>query len=136
VPLDGSPHSVAAAREAAILAKCFGDAVAEVTLLHVIDLARYAKHEYADKSQEEILNEAQQIFTDSGVSESKIANVVEYGSPGEVILNTAKEKQTNLLIIGRRGRSAFQELFMGSVSRQIVQRCTDATVGVVSGEKP
>jgi nucleotide-binding universal stress UspA family protein len=136
VPLDGSPHAIAAAREAAILAKCYGDAVAEVTLLHVIDLARYAKHEYADKSQEEILNEAQQIFTDSGVSESKIANVVEYGSPGEVILNTAKEKQTNLLIIGRRGRSAFQELFMGSVSRQIVQRCTDATVGVVSGEKP
>ena len=136
VPLDGSPHAVAAAREAAILAKCYGNAVAEVTLLHVIDLARYAKHEYTSKSQEDILNEAQQIFTDSGVSESKIARVVEYGSPGEVILNTAKEKQTNLLIIGRRGRSALQELFMGSVSRQVVQRCTDATVGVVSGEKP
>ena len=136
VPLDGSPHAVAAAREAAILAKCFGDAVAEVTLLHVIDLARYAKREYTSQSQEDILNEAQQIFTDSGVSESKIVSVVEYGSPGEVILNTAKEKQTNLLIIGRRGRSAFQELFMGSVSREVVQRCTDATVGVVSGEKP
>jgi len=136
VPLDGSPHAVAAAREAAILAKCYGNAVAEVALLHVIDLARYAKHEYTSKSQEDILNEAQQIFTDSGVSESKIARVVEYGSPGEVILNTAKKKQTNLLIIGRRGRSAFQELFMGSVSRQVVQRCTDATVGVVSGEKP
>ncbi|MCK4603639.1 MAG: universal stress protein [Deltaproteobacteria bacterium] len=136
VPLDGSPHAVAAAREAAILAKCFGDAVAEVTLLHVIDLARFAKREYTSKSQEDILNEAQQIFTDSGVSESKIVSVVEYGSPGDVILNTAKEKQTNLVVIGRRGRSAFQELFMGSVSRQVVQRCTDATVGVVSGEKP
>ena len=136
VPLDGSPHAVAAAREAAILAKCYGDAVAEVTLLHVIDLARYAKRHYTSQSQEDILNEAQQIFTDSGVSESKIVSVVEYGSPGEVILNTAKEKQTNLLVIGRRGRSAFQELFMGSVSRQVVQRCTDATVGVVSGEKP
>ena len=136
VPLDGSPHAVAAAREAAILAKCYGDAVAEVTLLHVVDLARYAKRQYTSQSQEDILNEAQQIFTDSGVSESKIVSVVEYGSPGEVILNTAKEKQTNLLIIGRRGRSTFQELFMGSVSRQVVQRCTDATVGVVSGEKP
>jgi nucleotide-binding universal stress UspA family protein len=107
--------------------------VAEVTLVHVIDLARYTKREYADKSQEDILNEAQQIFTDSGVSESKIVSVIEYGSPGEVILNTAKEKQTNLLIIGRRGRSAFQELFMGSVSREVVQRCNDAAVGVVSG---
>jgi nucleotide-binding universal stress UspA family protein/CBS domain-containing protein len=133
VPLDGSPHAVAAAREAAILAKCYGNAVAEVTLVHVIDLARYTKREYADKSQEDILNEAQQIFTDSGVSESKIVSVIEYGSPGEVILNTAKEKQTNLLIIGRRGRSAFQELFMGSVSREVVQRCNDAAVGVVSG---
>lgn len=135
VPLDGSPHAVAAAREAAILAKCYGNAVAEVILLHVIDLARYAKHEYISKSQEDILKEAQQIFTDSGINESKIADMVEYGSPGEVILNTAKEKQTNLLIIGRRGRSAFQELFMGSVSREVVQRCNDATVGVVSGEK-
>ncbi len=136
VPLDGSPHAVAAAREAAILAKCYGNAVAEVTLLHVVDLARFAKREYTSQSQEDILNEAQQIFTDSGVSESKIVSVVEYGSPGDVILSTAKEKQTNLLIIGRRGRSTFQELFMGSVSRQVVQRCTDATVGVVSGEKP
>jgi len=136
VPLDGSPHAVAAAREAAILAKCYGDAVAEVTLVHVVDLARYAKRQYTSQSQEDILNQAQQIFTDSGVSESKIVSVVEYGSPGEVILNTAKEKQTNLLVIGRRGRSAFQELFMGSVSREVVQRCTDATVGVVSGEKP
>jgi len=134
VALDGSPHAVAAAREAAIMAKCYGDAVAEVTLLHVIDLARYAKHEYTSKSQEDILNEAQQIFTDSGVSESRIASVVEYGSPGEVILNTAKEKQTNLVVMGRRGRSAFQELFIGSVSRQVVQRCTDATVGVVCGD--
>ncbi|RPI54898.1 MAG: CBS domain-containing protein [Deltaproteobacteria bacterium] len=133
VPLDGSPHAEAAAREAAILAKCYGDAVAEVILLHVIDLARYAKSEHISKSQEDILKEAQQIFTDSGVSESRIANMVEYGSPGEVILNTAKEKRTNLLILGRRGRSAFQELFMGSVSREVVQRCTDATVGVVSG---
>ncbi|MCK4426799.1 MAG: universal stress protein, partial [Deltaproteobacteria bacterium] len=129
VPLDGSPHAVAAACEAAIMAKCYGDAVAEVVLLHVIDLARYAKREYTSKSQEDILNEAQQIFTDSGVSESKIASVVEYGSPGEVILNTAKEKQTNLLIMGRRGRSTLQELFIGSVSRQVVHRCTDATVG-------
>jgi len=136
VPLDGSPHAVAAAREAAILAKCYGDAVAEVTLLHVIDLARYAKREYTEQIQDDILNEAQQIFTDSGVSESRITNMVEYGSPGEVILNTAKEKQSNLLILGRRGRSALQELFMGSVSRQVVQHCTAATVGVVSGEKP
>ena len=133
VPLDGSPHSVSAAREAAILAKCYGNALAEVTLLHVIDLARYAKREYADQSQEEIINETQRIFTDSGVAQSKIFTVVEYGSPGEVILNTAREKQTNLVIIGRRGRSAFHELFMGSVSREVVQRCTDATVGVVSG---
>jgi nucleotide-binding universal stress UspA family protein/CBS domain-containing protein len=133
VPLDGSPHAVSAAREAAILAKCYGNALAEVTLLHVIDLARYAKREYADKSQEEIINETRRIFTDSGVAESKIVSVVEYGSPGEVILNTAREKQTNLVIIGRRGRSAFHELFMGSVSTEVVQRCTEATVGVVSG---
>ncbi|MBW1670378.1 MAG: universal stress protein [Deltaproteobacteria bacterium] len=133
VPLDGSPHAVAAVREAAILAKCYGNAVAEVTLLNVIDLARYAKREHTNQTQEDILNEAQQIFTDSGISESKIVSVVEYGTPGEVILNTAKKKQVNLLIIGRRGRSAFQELFMGSVSREVVQRCTDSTVGVVSG---
>jgi len=133
VPLDGSPHAVSAAQEAAILARSYGNALAEVTLLHVIDLARYAKREYADKSQEEIINETQRILTDSGVSESKVVSVVEYGSPGEVILNTAREKQSNLVIIGRRGRSAFHELFMGSVSREVVQRCTDATVGVVSG---
>ena len=131
VPLDGSLHAVAAAREAAILAKCFGEDVAEVILLHVIDLARYAKREYADKSQEEILNEGQQIVTGMGVSESKVTGITEHGSPGEVILNKAREENVSLVLIGRRGRSALEEIFMGSVSREVVQRCVESTVGVV-----
>jgi nucleotide-binding universal stress UspA family protein/CBS domain-containing protein len=134
IALDGSANSFAAAREASIMVKYYGSAVAEVVLLHVVNLASYTKRDYTRKSPDEIINQAQKIFVNSGMNESRISSITEYGSPGEVILNTIEEKQSNLVIMGRRGRSAFQELFMGSISRQVVQRCGDATVGIICGD--
>jgi nucleotide-binding universal stress UspA family protein len=133
VALDGSANSFAAASEASIMAKCYGNAIDEVILLHVITPAGHAKSDDTVKSPEEIINQAQKIFIDSGVSESKISSVIEHGKPGDVILNTAEKKQTNLVIMGRRGLSTYQEFFMGSVSRQVIQNCDDATVGIICG---
>jgi nucleotide-binding universal stress UspA family protein/CBS domain-containing protein len=134
IALDGSENSFSAAREASIIAKYYGSAIAEVILVHVINLAGYSKRDYTRKSPEEIINKAEKIFINSKVNKSIISRIVEYGSPGEVILNIAKNEGSNLVIMGRRGRSAFQELFMGSVSNQVVQRCGDATVGIICGD--
>lgn len=46
------------------------------------------------------------------------------GRPSKVIVNTAKEKQCDLIVIGSRGLSGFAEFFLGSVSSEVAQLST------------
>ncbi|GGG23640.1 universal stress protein [Paenibacillus abyssi] len=43
------------------------------------------------------------------------------GDPGKQILETAAEKEIDLIIIGSRGLSGLKELFVGSVSHYVIQ---------------
>jgi nucleotide-binding universal stress UspA family protein len=52
----------------------------------------------------------------AGISEIK--NVVKEGHPAEEILNSAKETQADLIIIGSRGKRT-HDFLIGSVSREI-----------------
>jgi nucleotide-binding universal stress UspA family protein len=58
-----------------------------------------------------------QEATSSGVK-------VEYqqvpGIPGRTICRVAEKWQADLILIGRRGRTALMELFLGSVSNYVV----------------
>lgn len=42
------------------------------------------------------------------------------GDPAKVIIETAREKSYDLIIMGTRGRSAFKELLIGSVSQKVM----------------
>lgn len=46
------------------------------------------------------------------------------GNPREIIIDFAKQKQVNLIIMGSRGLNALEELFLGSVSNHVVQNAT------------
>lgn len=138
VAVDGSPHAVAAVHEAAVLAQSYGTGVAEVVLLRVIDVARYREQTDTGLSPEKvahgILHAAQQILSEAGVSKSKVVSLAKYGRPVGTILEMAKNRQSNIILMGRRGRSALRELFMGSVSSGVLHQCVNCTVAVVGRE--
>lgn len=46
-----------------------------------------------------------------------------YGNPAKAICEQAKEWDTDLIVMGRRGHSTFSELFLGSVSSSVIHRC-------------
>ena len=45
-----------------------------------------------------------------------------YGSPSAEILDLAKPKKHQLIVIGSRGQSVLKEAFMGSVASAVVHR--------------
>ena len=48
--------------------------------------------------------------------------VVERGNPVEVILNVAKEKKCDLIVMGTHGRGTLADAVMGSTARRVVRR--------------
>lgn len=137
IPVDGSSCSFAAVREAAVLARCYGEGVQKITLLHVVNLARYAerleKGTQPEKESREILHNAESHFLDAGIAREKLETVANYGNPVEVILKAAADREVTLIMMSRCGRSALRDFLLGSVSKEILYRCIDPTVAIVCG---
>lgn len=139
IPLDGSPHALAAVEEAAVIAKSYGNSLKRIILLNCIDVAYYAeKADSGDKPEDEaagILNQGRQILMEAGISEAKLETRAIYGKPADIVLDIADRKQITLVIMGRRGRSVMRDLFLGSVSSEILHRCMKPTVAIVGMRK-
>ena len=133
VPVDGSAYAKAAVHEAATLASQYGSNMASITLLRVIDVSKYhEKTAQLDADAEKVLDECRQILLDAGIDEQKIVTRAHYGTPTDSILALSVETDANLIMIGRRGRSAVSELLMGSVSSAVLHRCGGSTVAIIS----
>lgn len=65
----------------------------------------------------EFLRSHVQIATDAGV---KTEFTQTPGYPGRVICELAQNWQANLIVVGRRGTSSLNELFLGSVSNYVL----------------
>lgn len=47
---------------------------------------------------------------------------ITFGSPAEHVINIAKSKKFDLIVIGARGRGRVKELFLGSVSNAVIHK--------------
>jgi nucleotide-binding universal stress UspA family protein len=139
IPVDGSTYSMRGVEDAACLAAALKAHVSKITLLRVINLALYLKRvrEGIDPEEESkrILDEAKEVFLQAGIPEGLITTRGKVGkNPAEEILKEAEEGQYNLIIIGRKGRSALEDLILGGVSSTVLHRCQNPTVAIVSSE--
>lgn len=124
VPVDFSPRSRQAVREAALLAETFG---AELELLHVIDESVLPTAYHAD---------ALMVDDWSGLHRRRSTAVleqmardlapgiavrcrVEVGDPAAVIVDAAAESQ--LVVIATHGLTGIRRLLMGSVTEKVVR---------------
>ncbi|WNF38677.1 universal stress protein [Bacillaceae bacterium IKA-2] len=74
--------------------------------------------EQQQKKVQELLAEVKESLSDM---ENPTEIVLLKGHPAEMILDYAKNRNADLIIIGSRGLSTFKEIFLGSVSHNIVQ---------------
>lgn len=136
IPIDGSSYSMKGIEHAAGLAQELKNCIDKIILLRVINLAFYEKRlaEGIDPEDEakKIIEEAKGIFLKGGIPEELITVRIRVGNPSEEIISEAEEQDHNLIIMGRKGRTALKDLILGGVSSTVLQRCQNPTVAIVS----
>ncbi len=79
------------------------------------DQVNAAWAEAQDEAREALERTAREIGAPPGVE-----LVVEFGAPGPVLCDLAKERSADLVVVGSRGRGAFKRALLGSVSAHVV----------------
>lgn len=136
VAVDGSDHSVRAARVAARLADSLS---VPMVMIHVFplmsnDIAGSLGMSAAeiealrDKAAASTFSQVREQISDRDIEIEKVARV---GDIGEEIIDYLDDDPDVLMILGRRGRSVVGSLLLGSVSDKVL-RHSRAPVTVVS----
>jgi len=126
VPLDFSEYANQALDYAINLASKLG---ARLTLLHVVqslpmggvDMGITLPYTYIEDLEAEItesMNDYLRRVTAAGL-EGEVAVV--HGVPFHEIIETAKTKQADLIIMGTHGRTGLQHVLLGSVAEKVVR---------------
>ncbi len=120
VPLDGSEHSRRALHEAISLSKMTNGTI---TLLNVQPhrqtLTSPVSHHTSEAPQSIVLAEGQKLVQAAGIS---VNTLLLQGNVVDQIVKTAKDVNSDLIIVGARGLSKFEELLLGSVSHGVLEK--------------
>lgn len=121
VTTDGSKYSEAAAKEAVALTKFWG----EKCVLHAIAVTRKS----ATEDRIQISNNAlKEIQLNAKKENIKVDTLLVKGKPHESIHETiieyAKEKNADIIVMGSRGRTGIQRLLIGSVTERVIGHTT------------
>jgi len=133
VAYDGSEHAKRALDTAANIARMTPEA--ELHVVHVVRFDRFEEgvftemqslssmsrsdyHEIVLKEGERRIEEAKKRLEGESFT---IQTAVLEGDPARKIVEYAEEKEIDLIVVGRRGLTMLQELFLGSVSHRIAQ---------------
>jgi nucleotide-binding universal stress UspA family protein len=127
VPIDGSDPSNAALEHAVTVARATGAALDVVT---VVDLGQldfydgmYRTPEQVDAVQtrvkQEVLDAAEQRVGDRAPATYSVL----HGPVIRTLLSRVSKAQADLVVLGRTGKGAMEQLFEGSVSRRMAVRC-------------
>jgi nucleotide-binding universal stress UspA family protein len=103
---------------------------AKLYLIHVIDVRMYG-HEAPlsfemPKPSEETLKKVKKELADNVLKQAKgeieVETMVTTGIPAVEILNLAKEKGADLIVMGTHGRTGIAHVVIGSVAENVVRK--------------
>ncbi|MFB0566352.1 MAG: universal stress protein [Candidatus Aminicenantaceae bacterium] len=118
------------AQEALLYANIFSDAFqASITALHVVPDFSPALYNTSYVIRGELTKRVDLLKKEAEKRLEKIKEakeipfkiIVKEGSASKRIIETAKEEKADLIVIGKRGLSAIEKLFIGSVANQVLR---------------
>jgi nucleotide-binding universal stress UspA family protein len=125
VAVDGSESANKAFERAIYLAqKCNST----IDLVHVVQCEVGGDSANTFEILEELKDKAKKMLEEYKIQAAKngipIQITVMQGDPAKVIIELARAKSYELIIMGTRGRSAFKELLIGSVSQKVMHHAS------------
>jgi universal stress protein A len=126
VPIDFSPYAEQALDYAIALAQKLQ---ARVTLLHVIqpplvagaDMGAWPSPAFVDELEAAITSDLEGYLTRVTAAGLVGEMTVVHGVPFQQILDTAKKRQVDLIIMGTHGRTGLSHVLLGSVTEKVVR---------------
>jgi nucleotide-binding universal stress UspA family protein len=126
VPIDFSPYAEQALDYAIALAQKLQ---ARATLLHVIqpplvagaDMGVWPSPAFIEDLETAITSDMEGYLARVTAAGLEGELVVVHGVPFQEILNTAKARQVDLIIMGTHGRTGLSHVFLGSVVEKVVR---------------
>jgi len=127
VATDGSKYSAAAASEALGLAKWNGSALTVISVVPSelmtpsdIDFTITQRELIAEKEMHEAEKNAK-VVKEAALKEGvAVKAFVLSGRPADAIIETAQEKNADLIVLGSHGRTGVERLLMGSVAERVI----------------
>ncbi|HEV2193029.1 MAG TPA: universal stress protein [Nitrosopumilaceae archaeon] len=125
VAIDGSESAKKAFEESIYLAqKCNS----KLDVVHVVQCELGGDSATTFELIDEFKTNAEKMLDRYKIQAAKnnvlIEIMVTQGDPAQVIIDLAKTKRYDLIIMGTRGRSTFQELLIGSVSQKVMHHAS------------
>nr|WP_300095530.1 universal stress protein [Sedimentibacter sp.] len=140
VPVDGSTASINAVKKSIEVAKKFNGSIKLLTVVHIDGLNNYMRYKKQwsqvdgsailelnpeEKKIEEKMKENSCKILNAIVEKLDFSNIhteeeVLIGEPYEVILETAKNENFDLIVMGNRGFSKIKRFFIGSVTQRVI----------------
>ncbi len=125
VAVDGSESAKKAFEKSIYLAQ---NCNSKVDIVHVVQCELGGDSANTFELIEELKENAKKMLEEYKNQAAKnnipIQIMVIQGDPAQVIIELAKTKNYDLIIMGTRGRSAFQELLIGSVSQKVMHHAS------------
>jgi nucleotide-binding universal stress UspA family protein len=123
VPVDGSEYAMRAAEYGADLAAIFQ---AEILLMHCHrSFPTILGEPYFQKAVTKILNHSNELLDPYrqllGKKQIAFTDRILEGSAGQMIPRVAEIESCDLIVMGSRGRSDLEGLFLGSVAHRVLQ---------------
>ena len=126
LPTDGSEYSANAAKVAGKIA-CKRNS--EILVLHVVTDTGVGRKTWQNNGAESVISAILSILKDQGCDEERIESIIEDGNAPDKIVEIAKQRNVDRIIMGTRGKSGFKKI-VGSVTEKVLQK-SDVLVLVV-----
>lgn len=137
LPVDFSPSSLRAIRHARSIAPH-----AEIFLLHAFEVPFEGKMRYANvdamtinnyrvAAQQDALHKLTALRDEAGLSPDNTCLIALHGDPRWRIIEQEQECDCDLIVMGKHGKSVFEELLLGSVTEHVLSEAqNDVLVSV------
>ena len=117
---DGSKFSNKALQEAISLAKYSGGSLLVLSVVDITDEFESEAPGLTDRMTEKLLKSAQKALGKAVAAKIKAKVEVHVGDAYEMIVDIAKKKKADVIVIGSHSRTGLTRLLMGSVTSRVI----------------